>query len=63
MLFVMQAGIAVVALALLMALVGSIWMRRSEIVDGDSGSLLLGLAIAFISVVLILIAVAGSLSS
>lgn len=58
----MQAGIAIVALALLMALVGSIWMRRSEI-DGDSGSLLLGLAIAFVSVVLILIAVAGSLSS
>lgn len=49
------------AIALLLALGGWLWMRRGELEgNGESGALLLGLVLCFISVVLILVVLAGN---
>jgi len=58
----MKTAIALIAVALLGALVGSMWIRRGELeVNGESGTMLLGLAVCFVCVVVILVAVAGKL--
>jgi len=60
----MKAFIAVASLALLAALIASLWMRRGEWdAAGSSGATLLGVVFAFVAVVLILVAVAGGLWS
>jgi hypothetical protein len=57
----MTAAIALAAVSLLLGLLGSVWLRRSELEsNGETGSMLLGLVFCFVSVVLILVA-AGSL--
>jgi uncharacterized protein YybS (DUF2232 family) len=58
----MNAGIAVLAIALLAVLVGSVWMRRAEWeIAGGSGAMLFGLMLAIGAVALILVIVAGTL--
>ena len=53
----MQSAVALLALALLAALLGSAWRRRSELgFNGEAVSMLLGLILCFGSVVLILLA-------
>jgi hypothetical protein len=57
----MSAAIALASIGLLVGLIGSLWLRRGELeVNGESGSMLLGLVFCFIAVVLILVA-AGKL--
>lgn len=57
----MTAAIALASIGLLVGLVGSLWLRRGELeINGETGSMLLGLVFCFISVVLILVA-AGKL--
>lgn len=59
----MTALIALLSVALLAGLLGSLWLRRGELeINGESGSMLLGVVFCFISVVLILVA-AGKLWS
>jgi uncharacterized protein YybS (DUF2232 family) len=53
----MQNAIAFLALALMAALVGSVWMRRAELeFNGESKTMLLGIAVSFLSVLFILFA-------
>jgi hypothetical protein len=53
----MQSAIALVALALLAALLGSVWLRRSELaLNGEAGTMVLGLVLCFVSVLLIVLA-------
>ena len=57
----MSAVIALIAVALLAGLLGSVWLRRGDIEgNGESGSMLLGVIFCFIAVMLILVA-AGKL--
>lgn len=57
----MTAAIALASIGLLAGLIGSLWLRRGELeINGESGSMLLGLVFCFIAVVLILVA-AGKL--
>ena len=57
----MTALIALIAIALLAGLVGSLWLRRGELeINGESGSMLIGVVFCFVAVVLILVA-AGKL--
>ena len=57
----MTAAIALASIGLLVGLIGSLWLRRGELeINGETGSMLLGLVFCFISVVLILVA-AGKL--
>jgi hypothetical protein len=54
----MQSAIAIIALALLAALIGSAWRRRTELgFNGEAGTMLLGLVLCFVSVLLIVFAV------
>jgi hypothetical protein len=53
----MSAVIALIAVALLAGLLGSLWLRRGDIEgNGESGSMLLGVIFCFIAVMLILVA-------
>ncbi|MGZ5785235.1 MAG: hypothetical protein ACXWJM_04895 [Ramlibacter sp.] len=55
----MHNAIAWVALALLGALLSSVWLRRAELeYSGESATMLLGLVLCFGSVLLILFAAA-----
>jgi uncharacterized protein YybS (DUF2232 family) len=57
----MTEAIALASVGLLVGLVGSLWLRRGEIeLNGETGSMLIGLVFCFIAVVLILVA-AGKL--
>jgi len=57
----MTEAIALASVALLVGLVGSLWLRRGELeLSGETGSMLIGLVFCFIAVVLILVA-AGKL--
>jgi hypothetical protein len=59
----MSAVVALIAVALLAGLLGSVWLRRGDIEgNGESGSMLLGVIFCFIAVMLILVA-AGKLWS
>lgn len=59
----MTAVIALVSVGLLVGLIGSLWLRRGDIeINGESGSMLLGVVFCFIAVVLILVA-AGKLGA
>jgi len=59
----MSAVIALIAVALLAGLLGSLWLRRGDLEgNGESGSMLLGVVFCFIAVMLILVA-AGKLWS
>jgi hypothetical protein len=53
----MQSAVALVALTLLGALLGSVWLRRGDLAqNGESGTMLLGLVVCIASVLLILLA-------
>ena len=53
----MQSAIALIALALLAALLGSAWQRRAQLeFNGEAGTMLLGLVLCFVSVLLIVLA-------
>jgi len=55
--FHMHNAIVVLALGLLGALLGSVWLRRTELeFSGESATMLVGLAVSFLSVLLILLA-------
>lgn len=57
----MPEAIALASVGLLVGLIGSLWLRRGELeINGESGSMLLGLVFCFIAVMLILVA-AGKL--
>lgn len=59
----MTAVIALVSVGLLVGLIGSLWLRRGDVeINGESGSMLLGVVFCFIAVVLILVA-AGKLGA
>lgn len=59
----MTAVIALASVALLAGLIGSLWLRRGEIeMNGDTGSMLLGVIFCFIAVVFILVAAGGLLA-
>ena len=58
----MKTVIALFALALFAAFIGSVWVRRGELeVNGESGAMLIGLVFCFLAVVFILVAAAGNL--
>ena len=53
----MHSAIAFLALALMAALVSSVWLRRAELeFNGESRTMLIGLAVSFVSVLLIVFA-------
>ena len=53
----MSAVVALIAVALLAGLLGSLWLRRGDLEgNGESGTMLLGVAFCFIAVMLILVA-------
>jgi hypothetical protein len=53
----MQSVLALVAMALLAALLTSVWRRRSELAfNGEAGTMVLGLVLCLVSVLLIVLA-------
>jgi hypothetical protein len=56
----MHNAIALIALALMGVLLGSVWLRRQDLeFNGETRTMALGLVLTFVSVLLILFAAGG----